>query len=203
MSRFIRKKTQRGAVLAIGMMLMLVLSMTVVIAMSGSIMQERMSGALRNESIADAGSDSALRDAERWIWDYYVFNGKPLGDGATTFVYENESKNPNAVLRSFRSSYDWVAAGRAYGGDGSAGSNPISSNPYQSMARVPVFVIEPLGEVSSETSGSLVSHHNGGGQEGTGNTYKGRLRYYRITARSTGGTQGVVRAQESTFTATY
>ncbi|MBK8286033.1 MAG: hypothetical protein IPK97_14815 [Ahniella sp.] len=68
----------RGAVLAVGLMLMLVISMTAVLSMSGAILQERMTGAVRNEAIADNGAESALRDGERWIWQSFVTNGREL-----------------------------------------------------------------------------------------------------------------------------
>ncbi|AVP96163.1 hypothetical protein C7S18_02670 [Ahniella affigens] len=196
------KRKPQGAALAIGLMLILVITMTTIIAMSGSVMQEKMAGAARNESIAEGGADSVLRNGERWIFDYTVSSPVPLLPGATSFVTTPESSNlAGTDIRNFRTSSGWVAAGRPYQGQSSVGSNPISSSDYQSMTRVPAFMIEVLGVAASGSSRFIPgeSHGLGGATTGGGGS-NSVLRYYRITGRSTGGSDNVVRTAESTFT---
>lgn len=196
------KRKPQGAALAIGLMLILVITMTTVIAMSGAVMQEKMAGAARNEAMADGGSDSVLRNGERWIFDYTVSSPVPLLPGATAFVTSPESANAvGSTIRNFRTSTGWVAAGRPYQGQGSAGSNPLSSSDYHSMPQVPTFMIEVLGVASSGSNrGTPGESHMIGGSTQNGGGSDGVLRYYRITGRSTGGTDNVVRTSESTFT---
>lgn len=194
----------RGAVLAVGLMLLLVISMTAVLAISGSVLQERMTGAVRNESIADNGAESALRDGERWIWQYFVTNGREIDPRlASSPAHVGFPEVAVPAIRTFRTSMDWVDFGRPYDGNDAAGSNAISSSDYHSMPRVPRFTIESLGEgFAGEADWAPETHRDGGAVAGTGGS-PGKLHYYRITARSTGGTEGVVRASESTYTATY
>lgn len=199
----------QGAILAVGLMIMLVISMTAVFALSGAVMQERMVGAVRNESIADNGTDSALRDGERWIWEQFVSNGRevdPMRPGTPAYVGFPEVEPSASTFRLFRNSQDWVNFGRAYGNSNTPGGNPISSSAYHSMPQVPRFVIEYLGKYSTAPVSSAVSspesHGMSGSNPGT-NAALGQLHYYRITARSTGGTEGVIRTAESTFTATF
>ncbi len=197
------KPKPRGAILAVGLMLLLVISMTAVLAMSGSILQERMTGAVRNEAIADNGAESALRDGERWIWQSFVTNGRELdprrGNSTSYFRLPEVAVDE---IRTFRQSLDWIDFGRPYDGNETAGSNAISSSDYHTMPKVPRFTVEALGEGMSGVDWDPESHREGGAATGTGGS-PGKLHYYRITARSTGGTENVVRTSESTFTATY
>jgi len=192
----------KGAVLAVGLMLLLVISMTAVFALSGAVMQERMVGAVRNESIADNGTESALRDGERSIWQGFVSARRDLRPDGTSFVTVPESSIAGGPVRTFRTSLDWVNMGQPYGGNGTPGNNPISSTDYHSMARVPRFLVESIGADDPGSLWNPETHRDGGAADGTGGS-PGKLHYYRVTARSTGGTDGVIRASESTFTATY
>lgn len=196
----IHRKPQ-GAVLAVGLMLLLVVSMTAIIAMSGAVMQEKMVGSVRNESIADASVETALRDGERWLWEYLATNARAPTAGTTSFVVGAEPLlAANDPLKEFRSGEGWNNGGTPYRGIGSTSSNPISNNPYQPMAQVPRYIVEYLGD-----GGNGVAVTDFSAQEGTNpgdNTHieGGTLLYYRISARGTGGADTVVRAAESVFT---
>jgi type IV pilus assembly protein PilX len=179
-------RQQRGVVLAVGLILLLVMTLVMLVAMSGSILQERMAGAMRNESIADVGADSALRDGELWVWKQIVQAGGQLNLSSTSFPLRPDS----STARNFRSGYAWVSGGNQYGSAGSGISFPTSD--YYKMAQTPVYLVEGLGEVG-ETGEDPEAHQ---GNQGTLNE---SLHYYRITGRSTGGNDGVVRAAESTF----
>ncbi len=180
---------QRGVVLAVGLILLLVMSLVMIIAMSGSILQERMAGALRNESIADVGADTALRDGELWVWKQVEALGGQLPPPAndTTIPFLPRS----VTARNFRVANGWVTGGNAFG-TGGAG---ISFTPtdYYKMAQTPAYTVELLGDAGLG-SGKENPESHVKGAPGTETFY-----YYRITGRSTGGTQGVVRVAESTF----
>ena len=174
---------QRGVVLAVGLILLLVMSLVMIVAMSGSILQERMAGAVRNESIAIVGADSALRDGELMVWNRVV-----AASGQATFA-----EPTSTAVRQFRTQRDWVPGGFTYGASGSG--KTFSNNDYFMMAQTPSFMIEQLGEVGLG-SGEQEKPESHGGSTLTSNE---SLFYYRITGRSTGGTEGVVRVAESTF----
>lgn len=177
---------QRGAVLAVGLILLLVMTLIMIVAMSGSILQERMAGAMRNQSMADVGADSALRDGELWVWNRVVAAGGQLTVASAGFPLSPKS----TAAREFRESHTWETGGSQYGSGGAAINFPDTD--YYRMAQTPAYIVEALGDVGS--GGVCIESHCG-----SGNTLNESLHYYRITGRSTGGTEGVVRAAESTF----
>lgn len=189
------RRNQSGVVLAVGLILLLVMSLIMIVAMSGSILQERMAGALRNESIADVGAQSALRDGELWVWNEVQRRARQVPVSSVTGGFPMAPSDP--IAQTFRGSYGWESGGMDYGTAGTGIS--FTSDPYYTMAETPAYIIELLGDVSpgSESGSSPEIHSSGGilnGGLGTETLY-----YYRITGRSTGGSDGVVRTAESTF----
>lgn len=200
---------QAGAALAVGMILLIVLSLSLVVAFRASVLQERMAGGFRNESLSEAAAESALRAGEQWLWNWIVANpARPLRPGETAFV--RGPATVDAAADAFRNNREWLADGAEYG------DTSIVSSSYGELAHQPRFQIEVSGEETrinySSTGGgagvisgaSLVSHTGGGyaGSGGSGGGASGLVLYYRITARGAGGTEGVVRVLESTFTST-
>ena len=61
-------RQQRGAILIISLMFMVVLTMLALTTMGGITLEERMSGQYRDLNVAFQAAESALRDAERDIW---------------------------------------------------------------------------------------------------------------------------------------
>jgi len=183
----------RGVVLPIGLILLLVMTLVMVVAMSGSILQERMAGALRNESMADAGVDSGLREGEQWLWRWIASHTSELDAGDTAFAFDAQSVANSTTLNNFRGATGWVAGGREFGASGTGIDYPDTD--YYRMVNKPAFVVESLGDFGSASgSGACVESHCG--PQGYGVE---QLFYYRVTSRSSGGTAGVIRAAESTF----
>ena len=60
-------RSQRGVVLPIVMILMVILGVLAVSGMEDTAMQERMSGNLRDREIAFQAAESALREGEAWV----------------------------------------------------------------------------------------------------------------------------------------
>lgn len=190
------RSRNRGVVLVVGLILLLVMTLIMIVAMSGSILQERMAGALRNESIADAGTDSALREGEQWLWRWIASNGTNLvgGDSAFAFnAFDTASATIPAKVTEYRGSNGWVDGGQPFGGGTSTVSYPVSD--YFKMPTTPSFVVSALGDFGTAGGGTPCAESHCGPQ-GYGIE---QLFYYRITARSSGGTAGVVRAAESSF----
>lgn len=67
-----RPKRQRGAVLIVALLFLVILTMLGLTAMSGTTMEERMSGNTRDINVALQAAEAALRDARRDI------NRRPL-----------------------------------------------------------------------------------------------------------------------------
>ncbi len=191
---------QSGAALITGLMILLIITLAVVVAVRSNVLEERMAGGLRNQSLAETAVDSALRDGEQWIWNWVVSTGGAiLRPGETAFVVNPESQAPftgDTRSRDFRRTQGWVTGSEAY--SRAYQDNAIASNTYGELSRVPRFLIEPLGPFDRGSAGSDVDPVSHEGSVGAA----GELVYYRITARGSGGTPGVVRVAESTFTTT-
>lgn len=61
------RHSQQGAVLMVSLMILLMLTLIGVSAMQGSTLQEKMTGNLRDSSVAFQTAESALRDGEAFI----------------------------------------------------------------------------------------------------------------------------------------
>lgn len=198
-SRAFEVRRENGAALVIGLIFLVVLSLSLLMSFRGSILQERMAGGFRNESLAEAAAESALRAGENWVWDTIVANlGAPIGPGSASFVRGPASIDSQARL--FRETVGWTNLGQAYA-DG-----VINTNADGQLANAPRFIIEALGEGARPggggASGLLVTHIGGYSGSGGGGGALGLVDYYRVTARGSGGTEGVVRVVESTYTVT-
>jgi type IV pilus assembly protein PilX len=69
------RSSQRGAVLIVTLLFLVILTMLGVTAMSGTTMEERMAGNARDGSIALQAAEAALRDARRDINNIQVVGG--------------------------------------------------------------------------------------------------------------------------------
>jgi type IV pilus assembly protein PilX len=105
----INRRGQRGAILIIALMFLVVLTMLALTTMSGITLEERMAGQYRDLNVAFQAAEAGLRDAERDIW----------GAGATGYV-------PRTL----------VISGRTGFGDGTADApNGTCSTDARTMGR--------------------------------------------------------------------
>ncbi len=58
---------QRGMVLLVGVVLLMVISIVALAGMRASILEERMAANLRLQNLALQGAEAALREGERWL----------------------------------------------------------------------------------------------------------------------------------------
>lgn len=197
-----RKARQRGAVLFLAMVFLILLAVLAVTASSTSIMQERMTGALRNRQLGLMGAESTLRGGEQFLWNLSFDIRQPLppclssstGD-CVYMVGRNGVLSPKA--QAFRTSRTWLNpatdGARAYGQSltGLTGAALTAS-----LAAQPRFMIEylgPAGQPPFRTGGSVYAQST--------TSRVGEHHIYRITARSQGGTGAVVRVAESYYSA--
>jgi type IV pilus assembly protein PilX len=194
-------KHQTGAVLFLAMIFLVLLTILALTASSSSIMQERMTGALRNSQLGLMGAETALRGGEEMLW-MLNFNGgaNPLppcrGSSTTNCVY---TVTPAGLVRpnvqSFRSATTWLDpatdGARAYDRnlDALTGTG-ITAN----LATQPRFLVEYLGPDLPPSSGGT-----GGGVLPVGGGGLTTRHFYRITARSQGGRGNVIRVAESVY----
>jgi len=192
-------RAQRGAVLVVALIFLILLTILAISASGRSLLQERMAGGLHNAQQADMSALTALRGAEWKLWTSTTNVTAHLNCGTGIFIdcYVYDPANPIANVVDFRTKQGWVTAGsteyKGYGGSGyTSGTGKLAQNPR--------YIIEDLGvELPPGVSGGL--HESGAtGSTGTGTASTSR-HIYRITSRATGGSANTVRVMESTFAA--
>jgi type IV pilus assembly protein PilX len=71
-------RKQRGAILIVALIFLLVMTMLILASVRGTMMQERMAGNLYDRSLAFQAAEAALREAERFV---QATAPKPAGAG--------------------------------------------------------------------------------------------------------------------------
>lgn len=197
------KARQKGAVLFVALIFLVILTLLGVAASGTSILQEKMTGSMRNRQLGLMGAESALRGGESKLWNlaYNATTAAPLPpciSGGVDCKYMVTGGKVRPLAQTFRTSKTWLAPG----GDGAvAYSGAVTGlggdDKTASLAVQPRFLIEDLGPDvppgQGRRSGSIQ-------QERQGNA--GSHEFFRISARSQGGSNAVLRAAESVFSAT-
>jgi len=197
---------QHGAVLFIALVFLLLLTLIGIAASSTSILQERMTGGMRNAQLAVMGTESALRGGEVDLWtaaarSSYQNGGlalPPCGhSGVQPCAYQRTNGIADNRTTKFRGSKSWITAS----GDGAMGYTGVVSGltgdeETASLATQPRYMIEDLGLDTvanglGNMGGAILSEP---GAEGTP-----KVHLFRITARSQGGSATLLRASESVF----
>ena len=196
---------QSGAVLFVALVFLLLLTLLGITASSTSILQERMTGGMRNAQLAMMGTESALRSGEVDLWrapslSSFANGGlalPPCGNsGVQPCVYQRTNGIPDQRTTKFRGNKQWIT-----GADGAKTYTPAVSGltgaeATASLASQPHYMIEDLGLDTAaggegNMGGSILAAANA---EGTP-----KIHLYRITARSQGGTATLLRVSESVF----
>jgi len=190
---------QRGIVLVVAMVFLILLAMLAVTSMRTSLLEEKMAGGLRNQHLASLGAESALRAAEFRLWS--AGNGMapmlcgPLAlDGCYVFV----AGAPNATVQNFINASGWITAGATTyaSADMTALNGSLQS---AALAANPVFIVEDLG--MDLPPGLGPARESGATGMNVGGPRSTARHLYRITARSRGGNPNAVRVLQSTFVA--
>jgi type IV pilus assembly protein PilX len=200
-SRYSSSRAQRGAVLVLALIFLLLLTILAISASGRSLLQQRMAGGLLNAQQAEMSAQTALRGAEWRLWKSTSNITAQLncGTGIFTDCYIYDPAHPIANVVAFRTQQGWVTAGSTEY-MGYANGTDYTAAAVAGLAHNPRYMIEDLGvELPPGVGGGL--HESGAtGSTGTGTSSSAR-HIYRITARATGGSANTVRVLESTFAA--
>lgn len=194
---------QRGAVLFVALVFLVLLTLLGLTAAGTSVLQERMTGGLRNSQMAMMGTESALRQGEVTLW-----SAPQLSNGALAFppcaqtgvqpcYYARTAGIIDERVTEFRSSRAWLgnADGAAVDAGVYTGLSGIEAT--ANLASDPRYMIEDMGAASK-----VNQIGNAGGAIVPESPLTGEIHLYRITARSQGGNAGSMRVTESVFGAT-
>ncbi|MEO7065891.1 MAG: pilus assembly protein [Rhodanobacter sp.] len=203
---------QRGAVLVVALIFLLLLTILAISSSGRSLLQERMAGGMRNAQQAEMSAETALRGAEWKLWtNTNNLSASPLQCGSgvlagSCYKYDPDNGVYGATgeVTQFIHGQGWITAGAATykGPSGGVDYTALNSTlgPSAQLADNPVYIIEDLGvELPPGINSGL---HEAGDTGTTGGGYTSTTRHiYRITARATGGSANTVRVLQSTFAA--
>ncbi|HET6633127.1 MAG TPA: pilus assembly protein [Rhodanobacteraceae bacterium] len=195
-------RRQRGVVLVVALIFLVLLTLLALSSSGSSLLQEKMVGGTRNAQLAEFGAESALRAAEARLWKARTMGVSDFvncGRDTSGACYKFDPADPVSAVSNFRSKTDpgWTATGaQTYDVADltAAGEGPEVAE----LARAPTYIIEDMGLERPPGAGTL--HESGAGGQGDGATgFENHI--YRITARSVGGNDKIVRVLQSTFAA--
>ena len=216
---FPQRAAQRGAVLFVALVFLILITLLAIGASSGSLLQQRMVAATRSAQLAVMSANTALRGAEWQLWSATSVAGEGTFCGLGTINPDNGCVRfdptsalyaPGGAVAQFRTdnnrwlsltgpvTYKQTNSSGAYDFTDVPLANSTSAN--ASVAQNPQYIIEDLGLVKPPGAGpqsesGVTGPNNVGGGSGV------NIHIYRITARATGGNANTVRVVQSTFDA--
>jgi type IV pilus assembly protein PilX len=174
----ITRQSQRGAVLIIGLIMLLLLTVIGLASIRGSDLQERMAGNMRDRNLAFQAAEAGLRYGENKLNAPLLpsFTGSVIG-------YWPDLNKPSPLRPRIAA---WVAS------DWEANSVELPDNTISDVATQPRFTIEKVIVTGLAASyGSAVDHES--------MERMADAEYFRVTARGIGGTTDAEVILQSTF----
>ncbi|UHQ54550.1 pilus assembly PilX family protein [Microbulbifer sp. YPW16] len=165
--------SQRGAVLIVGLVMLLLMTVVAMAAMRGSEMQELMAGNMRDRNLAFQAAEAGLREAEEVLNQAVL----PSFDGGVAGYYVEIDGSRNT---GYWNTHDW---------DVDAVETDLE---LDRVAAPPRYVIEEItATAATGTDGGAIDFQSTLNQE--------EIVYYRVTSRGVGGTANAVVIIQSTF----
>lgn len=172
---------QKGSVLILSLIILVVLTIIGVSSMNSTSLQEKMAGNFRDREIAFQSAEMALAFAEDYVNDN--INSANLGNASGLYESGNGPSANNAFTGNGNSISDWWS-----------GTNSIVlSTTIDEVRTQPRFTIEAREEVGSEDGTDINITSYG---ESTGG---GLITSFRVTARGTGKSDNTVVILQSNY----
>ncbi len=170
---------QQGAVLVIGLIMVLLITIVGLSAVRSSGLQESMAGNMRDRNIAFQAAESALREAEEILDPTNV--SLPAFDGTVDGLRLDLNATPENSVRYFTSA-DWGAVAKAI------------DDPLPGVVSQPVYLIEELIVDIGSGAAAEGSAIDIGGMQTTGDATP-----YRVSSRGLGATTDTEVILQSTY----
>ena len=171
---------QRGTILFISLIILLLLTILGVTSMSNVTMEERMAGNLRDGDLAFQSAEAGLRDAEAWLLLQGVEPTKCAAIGVCNTAY-SEGVVPGLA---YQADIWWQANGRDYRAGGILTGANAGTGSYVSAP--PDFIIEFQNFVPD----SLVVGHS--------TSLQGR-QYYLVSSYAVGGSNNAESVLQTSY----
>lgn len=189
---------QQGAALAVGLILLLIITLMGYTGMKGTMLQEKMAAGLHNRSLASAGANSALRAGEDFLYNLVESTNGVIPEGTPNGVLQgiysrlsgDEPTDPlNPVLVEFKKR-NW---NHSSGVDHAFDFTTINNN--GALYETPEYIIEELAGITGAQDNSQAWGETGGSGSAGSN-----LRNYLITGKSMSGDGKTIALVQSTYT---
>jgi Tfp pilus assembly protein PilX len=191
-------KNQQGAALAVGLILLLIITLMGYAGMKGTMLQEKMAAGLHNRSLAMAGANSAVRAGESFLYNLIdVTNsvqatGTPTGSMFNIYSHNSDPNDPSSPLNpnvELFKERNWTStAGTIHGND-------LTTSTYNgALSQQPQYLIEelPYGYNLDETQNA------GNGLYGSNSNQQ---KVFLVTGKSPSGDGRTIATVQSMFTA--
>jgi type IV pilus assembly protein PilX len=175
---------QKGAVLIVSLVLLLIMTLLGLSSMNNTILEERMAGNLRNSNLAFQSAESALRAAEDVIFSW---NSETEPGGLTGFYSKNDAPADPDTSNGYPWWHDWTE--QNWIDNAATYSGTLKHKHSGATLEAPRYVIEQLG---AEVSNNRVMGTQSSGSHDA-------FWPYRITARGVGGDGRSVVMLQSTY----
>lgn len=141
-------KQQQGAALAVGLILLLIITLMGYVGMKGTMLQEKMAAGLHNRSLAMAGANSAVRAGESFLYNLIDSTnsvqafGTPTGSLFNLYSQLTSIDDPSApvnpIVELFKQR-NWNSTA------GTVHSNDFTTSSYNgALSQQPQYIIEEL-----------------------------------------------------------
>ncbi len=191
---------QQGAALAVGLILLLIITLMGYAGMKGTMLQEKMAAGLHNKSLAHSGANSAVRAGETYLYNLVSqtngvnVEGTPAGSLFNIYSHYQTPKNAasglNTVVEKFKERNLSSTAGTAH-------SHNFTSSSYNgALSNQPQFIIEELQSVISGGGEGSQEFASGAGGGSDGSVQKAFL----VTGKSTSGDGNTILMNQSMYT---
>lgn len=189
-----QKNKQRGVALAIGMILLLTVSIIGITSMKSALLQDRMAASFKNKELSDAAALTLMVAAEHWLFEYFnVNNNTALTSDSCAFCLPPN----NQVVRDFKS--DKILENSGFHHPDGISVNGLYDD---QLASEPEFIIEILEDFSNNGTGGNFGdtggETDGGNQVGSGGDDEGLI-FFRITSKATDTSGNIYSAYETVY----
>ncbi len=180
---FSDRRRERGAVLVVGLVMVLLISIIGLSAIRGSNLQEAIAGNMRERNLAFQAAESALRLGEGAIADT---KKRPLINNKNG-LYNDTYKTPVSSILTFASA-DWISAEKV----------TIAALDLAYVKRPPSYVVEQLDPDLG--AGAAME---GSGIDTDAMLITGDITPYRVTSRGFGAGENSVKTLQTSYNRRY
>lgn len=202
-------KNQQGAALAVGLILLLLITLMGYTGMKGTMLQEKMAAGLHNRTLAYGGANSALRQGERQVFrlieqtNGVVIEGTPDGRLFGVYSYYASPGNPaggvNPVVEGFVQENFASEVGIDHDFD-FGGTNVNENARLNQSPEYFIYLVDSPKTPGSGSNGAVTQEFGGGSSNAGANSIQDEQGSYVVTGKSSSGDGNSMAMLQSLYT---